>query len=107
MVIESVLKHVRLEVEGIECYATHYPTRGKWNEFNLVGHIHSAWKYQLNMFNIGVDANHFYPVDLETVPFHISAISGFYDQDVWVAYNEINKFYENKRGKSGSRFDEK
>jgi calcineurin-like phosphoesterase family protein len=49
---------IELEVEGIPCYATHYPTRGRADRFNLVGHIHAAWKYQLNTFNIGVDTNH-------------------------------------------------
>lgn len=47
-------------IKDIPCYITHYPSRGLPHLFNLVGHIHAAWKYQLNMFNVGVDVNHFY-----------------------------------------------
>ena len=86
------------------CFVTHYPTCGVTDRFNLVGHIHAAWKYQLNMFNVGVDANHFRPVDLESIPFHMDAITKFYDQDVWVAYATANASYVGKRGKAGSYF---
>ena len=92
------------EVEGMKCYIVHYPTQGKEDRFNLVGHVHSAWRYQLNMMNIGVDANHFLPVNLQTIPNHYKAICEFYDEDVWVAYNEINAKYVGKRGKKGSYF---
>jgi len=108
-VFDDVIKDgggINLKIDGIPCYITHYPTRGKQNRFNLVGHIHSAWKYQLNMFNIGIDCNCFLPVNLNTIPFHLEAISKFYDDDVWVAYNEINKKYFGERGKDGSYFKE-
>jgi len=72
------------KVGDIPCYITHYPTEGVKDAFNLVGHIHAAWKYQLNMLNIGVDVHHFRPVDLETIPFHFKAITDYYDNDVWV-----------------------
>jgi calcineurin-like phosphoesterase family protein len=91
-------------IEGIPCYITHYPTEGTPNAFNLVGHIHSAWKYQLNMFNVGVDVNHFRPVNINRIPFHLKAISEFYDQDVWVAYDDINTPFIGKRGKRGTYF---
>jgi calcineurin-like phosphoesterase family protein len=91
-------------IKDIPCYITHYPTKGLQHMFNLVGHIHAAWKYQLNMFNVGVDVNHFRPVNIDTIPFHLKAISEFYDDDVWVAYNEINSSYVGKRGKKGSYF---
>lgn len=89
---------IDLNIGGIDCYITHYPSGGKVDKFNLVGHIHATWKYQLNMLNVGVDAHHFFPVDLETIPFHFKAINEFYDQDVWIAYNPINREYEGKRG---------
>jgi len=95
---------MEIEVEGMRCYITHYPTQGKEDRFNLVGHSHSAWRYQLNMFNIGIDANHFLPVNLKTIPNHYKAICEFYDDDVWVAYNEINAKYAGKRGKKGRYF---
>jgi len=104
---DEVIAHgdgIELEIEGIDCYLTHYPTRGRPDRFNLVGHIHSAWKYQLNMFNVGVDTNHFRPVDLATIPQHLGGISKYYDEDVWVAYNDLNKKYRGERGKPGSYF---
>jgi len=97
---------LELEVDGLKCYATHYPTQGKENRFNLVGHSHGAWKYQLNMLNVGVDVNHFLPVNIKTIPNHYKAICEFYDEDVWVAYNEINAKYVGKRGKKGRYFNE-
>lgn len=86
------------------CYITHYPTCGVEDAFNLVGHIHGAWKYQLNMFNVGVDANHFRPVDADRIDFHKTAVEKYYDEDVWVGYNPINASYRGKRGKPGSYF---
>ena len=82
---------IEMEVAGIPVYLTHYPTQSRKDRFNLVGHIHGAWKYQLNMFNVGVDANHFAPHDLdEIVPFAFKASSEYYDDDVWAAYHESN-----------------
>lgn len=95
---------IELDVEGIPCYITHYPSEGRNDRFNLVGHIHSAWKYQLNSLNIGVDVNHFRPVSLEKIPFHFKAICEFYDEDVWVGYKNINADFLGKRGKKGSYF---
>lgn len=95
---------IDLDIEGIPCYLTHYPTTAKQERFNLVGHIHAAWKYQLNMLNIGVDVHHFRPVNLDTIPFHFKAICEYYDQDVWVGYSPINEIYRNIRGKAGSYF---
>lgn len=95
---------IEINIEGIPCYATHYPTTGRRDCFNLVGHIHAVWKYQLNMFNIGIDANHFEPVNLDKIPFHLRAITEFYDEDVWAAYHEINSKYRSKRGKKGTYF---
>lgn len=97
---------MELACEGIPCYITHYPTRGKKDRFNLVGHIHAAWKYQLNMMNVGVDVHHFLPVNLSTIPFHLKAISEYYDEDVWVAYNKLNLRFLGDRGKKGSYFVE-
>ncbi len=95
---------IELEACGIQCYATHYPTQGKSTMFNLVGHIHAAWKYQLNMLNVGVDVHHFRPVDLDTIKFHFDAICQYYDEDVWVAYTSLNTEWRGVRGKPGSYF---
>jgi len=87
--------------EGIDCFLNHYPTEGLPDKFNIVGHIHGAWKVQLNSFNAGVDVNHFRPVPTSSIPFYLKAITEFFDNDVWVAYNEINSSWRYKRGKKG------
>lgn len=89
---------------GFPTYATHYPTRGRPDRFNLVGHIHSSWKVQLNMLNFGVDVNHFRPLDLDKIRFFLQAISDFYDDDVWVGNHPINLDYSSSRGKPGTYF---
>ena len=112
---DQLLKHFKevipegdgleVEVEGIKCNLTHYPTQAVHDKFNLVGHIHGAWKYQLNSVNVGVDANHFVPHNLdESVPFFLKAITEFYDDDVWAAYNHANQPYLGQRGKKGAYF---
>jgi len=95
---------IDLEVDGIKCYVTHYPVKGKEDRFNLVGHVHGIWRFQLNMFNVGVDVHHFRPVNLEAIPGHFKAVCEYYDEDAWVAYHPINFIHKNKRGKKGSYF---
>lgn len=96
---------ISFAVGDIDCYATHYPTRGRKDRFNLVGHIHGAWKYQLNMLNVGCDVHHFMPLPIFKIPFFFTAIKNFYDDDVWVGYNELNTMYRSLRGKKGSYSD--
>lgn len=96
-----------VEVGGHKCWITHYPTQSKVEFFNLVGHIHSAWKVQLNSLNVGVDVNHYYPYNLdEDIPFYIKAVTEFYDEDVWVAYHRSNASYKGIRGKEGRYLDQ-
>ena len=95
---------IEMMIGDIPCYLTHYPTRGKKYKYNLVGHIHGAWKHQLNMLNVGVDVHHFCPVNEKFVSKYFTAITEYYDEDVWVAYNEINSRYRNNRGKKGTYF---
>jgi len=95
---------MELTCGGVECYATHYPTKGREDKFNIIGHVHGIWRYNLNMFNLGVDANHFCPVNLETIPKHLKAIKEFYDEDAWACYNKINTQFIGKRGRKGSYF---
>lgn len=95
---------IKMKIEGIPCYLTHYPTQASKKRFNLVGHIHSGWKVQLNMLNVGVDCHHFRPVPAEMVPFYFTAIKKYYDQDMWVAYHKANKAFVGKRGAKGRYF---
>lgn len=85
---------------GVSCWVTHYPSQGRPDLFNLVGHVHGAWKYQLNMFNVGVDANHFYPTPASRVPFHFKAVCDYYDGDTWIAYDTRNSQFRGVRGKN-------
>ena len=103
---EGIIRQIEDKTDNsrINVYITHYPSRGKENIFTLCGHIHSAFKYQLNMMNIGVDVHHFRPVNMDTIPKHLKAICEYYDEDVWVAYNKINSDYVGLRGKKGSYF---
>ncbi len=93
-----------IECGGVPCWVTHYPSQGKKDMFNLVGHVHSAWKYQLNMFNVGVDVNHFHPISAEKISFHFDAICKFYDSDIWIAYDDINASHYGIRGRSTRYF---
>jgi len=97
-------KGIEIKIEDIPCYFTHYPTQGRQGCFNVVGHIHAAWKYQLNMLNCGVDVHHFSPVNLSTIPIHFKAIHEYYDEDIWAAYSPLNSCYVGIRGKKGTYF---
>lgn len=92
-------------IEGIDCNLVHYPSLAQKQYFNLVGHIHAAWKFQLNSLNVGVDVNHFRPLNAKQIPFFLKAISEFYDNDVWTAYAPANADYFPLRGKKTSYFN--
>ena len=95
-----------LKIDGIECKIQHYPTESEKDYFNLVGHIHSAWKYQINAFNVGVDCSHYRPHNLrESVRFSYDAISKFYDEDVWIANHKSQTTWYDERGKKGRYLD--
>lgn len=98
---------LEMEINGIPLYVTHYPTQAVTDRFNLTGHIHGAWKFQLNMLNVGVDVHSYCPLNLEEVPFYLKAITEFYDNDVWIAYSEQNMAYRESRGKKSTYFVKK
>jgi len=99
---------MEMSIGGVDCWLTHYPSTGRPDRFNIVGHIHSAWKFQLNSLNVGVDVNHWRPVNSTKIPFFLNTIKDHYDDDVWVAYNPINQgYHKNGRGKNGSYFKKK
>lgn len=87
--------------QNLRVWVTHYPSLSRPDLFNLVGHIHNSWRVQKNMMNVGVDANHFQPLDEKTILFIYTGICKFYDQDVWVADHPANEPHE-KRGKEGT-----
>ena len=92
------------QFEGIPCALNHYPSLGQIEFFNIFGHIHSAFKFALNGFNCGVDVNHFRPVNVKQIPFFLTAISEYYDNDVWSFAYPFNMRWYNKRGKKGTYF---
>lgn len=94
---------VKVGNSDLPCWATHYPTCGRSESLNLVGHIHALWKVQRNALNVGVDCNHFAPHDLDqSVRFIFNAISNHYDDDVWSSNHVSNAIYNGFRGKAGS-----
>lgn len=97
---------VEINVDGLPCWVTHYPTQGRDDRFNIVGHIHGVWKVQLNMLNVGVDVHHFSPVPEERINFFYNAICKYFDEDAWVGYNAINAKYRDIRGMKGRYFNE-
>jgi calcineurin-like phosphoesterase family protein len=67
----SVSPYAELEVEGQFLVLCHYPFRS-WNRqhrgaVNLHGHSHGRLKPLKNQFDVGVDANGYRPVLLETL----------------------------------------
>lgn len=52
--------------------------------FGVTGHIHSLWKVQENMVNVGVDAWHFLPVSEDELKFIINACLNHYDNNVFL-----------------------
>jgi len=102
---EGLQVDVMIDGKMVSFWATHYPSQARPDMFNLVGHVHSAWKFQLNSINVGIDCNHLYPHDIDVfVPFAYNAITKFYDQDVWAAYFVANQAYLGKRGADGTYF---
>ena len=93
------------EYGDISLYATHYPTQGRRDRFNIVGHVHGAWRYQLNMLNVGVDCFGYFPCHIDRVPFFLDAITNHYDRDVWAAYEEVNENFRGQRGKTTRYLD--
>jgi calcineurin-like phosphoesterase family protein len=94
------------EGEGVELddlYITHYPTRARIDKFNLTGHIHDAWKFQLNCINVGVDVHNFSPVSLDEIAAYRVYIREYYDDDVWSAYHISNLMWLD-RHKQGSYY---
>jgi calcineurin-like phosphoesterase family protein len=89
---------------GIPCYLVHYPSCARKDRFNLVGHVHGVWKFQLNMLNVGVDTNHFAPINADQIPRIFEAINKYCDDDTWAAYLPTNAQYVGVRGKKGRYF---
>jgi calcineurin-like phosphoesterase family protein len=95
------IKHPMTE-EVLPLNLVHYPTQGSETTFNVVGHVHGAWRVQKNMVNVGVDVWHYKPVSVEEIFFTYNAINKFYDGDVWVAYAPCNTAFMDRGQKGGA-----
>lgn len=91
-----------LRIKNLDVRLIHYPSKGTSERFNLVGHIHGAWRIQKNMMNVGVDTWHFKPISEDEVLFFYEAICKHYDKDVWVSNINAN-LQHNDRGKITER----
>lgn len=95
---------ITLEVDGIKCWVTHYPSQARDDLFNLVGHVHAPWQFQLNMLNVGVDVHHFSPVPVSEISFWFKKVSEFSDDDIYACYMQSNMAYRGLRGTPGVYF---
>lgn len=66
---DTVQDELWIDMNGQYIYMNHYPTKCKDKDFSLTGHIHSLWKVQPTMINVGVDAWHFNFVSEEKILF--------------------------------------
>lgn len=78
---EAVLPYQKLKVNGTEILMNHLPYEGdhtgeeRYAQYRmpdrgmslLCGHVHDAWRFKGNQFNVGVDVNDFKPVTWETI----------------------------------------
>lgn len=87
---DKVLKSGFIKINGEKIYLNHYPTNGKADCFNIVGHIHGTWKVQRNMINVGIDAWHFFPVSEDQIKFQINGIRNHYDENVFAGELKCN-----------------
>jgi calcineurin-like phosphoesterase family protein len=84
-----VYDEILRQFDGVTMYLNHYPIKGAKHAkgmpyaTSLVGHIHSLWKVQRNMINVGVDAWHFRPVSLTEIMSVIHAMNHHYDENVF------------------------
>lgn len=82
---------LKLKIEGRTYNLNHYPSLGSPVHFNLVGHVHGAWRVQPNALNVGVDVHHFYPIPDVKLDDYYSAVRDHYDQDVWMINHSSNQ----------------
>ena len=72
--LNSIIEYAVIHYGGQDIYMCHRPQ--DYNpeyELNLVGHVHKQWKikrdekYGTILYNVGVDANKFHPVDIQEI----------------------------------------
>jgi len=91
---DDVFDDAYVKIGNETVYLNHYPTKGKDNLFNIVGHIHSLWKVQRNMINVGLDAWLFQPVSEDIIKFTMNGIRKHYDDNVFAGELKANTKYK-------------
>ena len=68
----------------VDCYMSDLLSHDYSKYFSLFGHIHGRQFIKKFGIDVGVDCNHFYPIDWERVEFFQNAIvKGYYDENVF------------------------
>lgn len=65
-------------------YLNHYPIECRDKEFSITGHIHSLWKVQERMINVGVDCWWYKPVSEKEILWLRNAMEKHYDDNVFI-----------------------
>ena len=89
-VSESLTMRAKKGNDTLELYLNHFPNKCKKDYFNIVGHVHSLFKVQRNMVNVGCDAWHFKPVSINEIFFIINGIKNHFDDNVFAGELECN-----------------
>jgi len=74
-----------IEIDNQSIYMNHYPINCPETKFSITGHIHEKWKIKKEMINVGVDANHFFPLSFTDIMFYKNAMDNHYDDNVFTA----------------------
>ena len=84
----EIKKELNIDLDGLgSCYLNHYPTKSLSglgvSKLGITGHIHSLWKVQKNLINVGVDAWNFRLVSENDIRFCYNKMINIYDKDVF------------------------
>lgn len=88
----NVFHDKELKISGQNYYLNHYPSEvqafiveySEYKDKGITGHIHSLWKVQKDVINVGVDAWHFRPVSQDEIEFCFNAMENHYDNNVFL-----------------------
>lgn len=84
-VIHNNISYITITIDGEEVLMamTHKPEDCDKDEFNLFAHIHGRQKVKRYGLDVGVDANHFFPMSEDDIAFTYTAIKKYYDNNVF------------------------
>jgi len=89
-VCDNLVLNIKKNGKDHQVYINHYPEKCREDIFNICGHVHSAWRVQKNMINVGVDAWHFLPVSISEILFVKNAIDNHFDKNIFAGELEQN-----------------